>query len=273
MCEELEISRDAYYKRLKRKGTKNIYEINHESLKPLIQKYYDLSNGTAGYRQIKEQLQEHEGMVISYYMSFLLKCCIMQLPEVRKKKKNKDKYTVTTTDEVKRYTYQNIAENIDIDDIYKVISTDTIEVKLETGKQNISFFIDAYSSEIIVSCIGKSLSNDFIEHNLDLLKESNYKLEDVVLHSDRGGMYKSGIYNTKTADMNLIPIMSAPYTCTHNPWIETINGQFKDFIKNNYPKNLDELQIALNKFVYYNNNIKIKKKLKTIAINYRCSHS
>lgn len=273
MCEELEISRDAYYKWLKRKGTKNIYEINHESLKPLIQKYYDLSNGTAGYRQIKEQLQEHEGMVISYYMSFLLKCCIMQLPEVRKKKKNKDKYTVTTTDEVKRYTYQNIAENIDIDDIYKVISTDTTEVKLETGKQNISFFIDACSSEIIVSCIGKSLDNDFIEHNLDLLKESNYKLEDVVLHSDRGGMYKSGIYNTKTADMNLIPSMSAPYTCTHNPWIETINGQFKDFIKNNYPKNLDELQIALNKFVYYNNNIKIKKKLKTTAINYRCSHS
>ena len=72
MCEELEISRDAYYKWLKRKGTKNIYEINHESLKPLIQKYYDLSNGTSGYRQIKEQLQEHEGMVISYYMSFLL---------------------------------------------------------------------------------------------------------------------------------------------------------------------------------------------------------
>ena len=272
MCEELEISRDAYYKWLKRKGTKNIYEINHESLKPLIQKYYDLSNGTAGYRQIKEQLQEHEGMVISYYMSFLLKCCIMQLPEVRKKKKNKDKYTVTTTDEVKRYTYQNIAENIDIDDIYKVISTDTTEVKLETGKQNISFFIDACSSEIIVSCIGKSLDNDLIEHNLDLLKESNYKLEDVVLHSDRGGMYKSGIYNTKTADMNLIPSMSAPYTCTHNPWIETINGQFKDFIKNNYPKNLDELQIALNKFVYSNNNIKIKKKLKTTAINYRCSH-
>ena len=30
MCEELEISRDAYYKWLKRKGTKNIYEINQE---------------------------------------------------------------------------------------------------------------------------------------------------------------------------------------------------------------------------------------------------
>ena len=73
--------------------------------------------------------------------------------------------------------------------------------------------------------------------------------------------------------MNLIPSMSAPYTCTHNPWIETLNGQFKDFIKNNYPKNLDELQIALKQFVYYNNNIKIKNKLKTTATKYRCSHS
>ena len=56
MCEELEISRDAYYKWLKRENIKNRYELNHEALKPLIQKYYDLSNGTAGYRQIKEQL-------------------------------------------------------------------------------------------------------------------------------------------------------------------------------------------------------------------------
>ena len=166
------------------------------------------------------------------------------------------------------------AENIDIDDIYKVISTDTTEVKLEKdGKQNVSFFIDAYSTEILVSCIGKSLNNDFIEYNLNLLNNSNYKLDNVILHSDRGGMYKSGIYNTKTAEMNLIPSMSAPYTYTHNPWIETLNGQFKDFIKNNYPKSLDELQIALKQIVYYNNNIKIKGKLKTTSINYRCSHS
>ena len=107
MCEELEVSRDAYYKWLKRKNTKNRYELNHESLKPIIQKYYDLSNGTAGYRQIKEQIEYHEGIIISYYMSFLIKCCIMKLPEVRKKKKNKGKYTITTKGDEKKYTYQN----------------------------------------------------------------------------------------------------------------------------------------------------------------------
>ena len=274
MCEELEISRDSYYKWLKRKDTKNKYELNHESLKPLIKKYYNLSNGTAGYRQIKDQLAEHEGLVITYYMAFLLKCKIMKLPEVRKKKKNKGKYTVTTKENETRYTYENIAENINIDDIYKVISTDTTEVKLEKeGKQNVSFFIDAYSSEILSACIGKSLDNDFIEYNLELLKNSNYKLNNMILHSDRGSMYKSGIYNTKTAEMNLKPSMSAPYTYTHNPWIEALNGQFKDFIKSDNPKTLNELQIVLNKFVYYNNNIKIKNKLKTTPINYRCSHS
>lgn len=85
MCEELEISRDTYYKWLKRKDNKNRYELNHEYLKPLIQKYYDLSNGTAGYRQIKEQLQEHEGIIISYYMSYLIKCCILKLPKLERK--------------------------------------------------------------------------------------------------------------------------------------------------------------------------------------------
>ena len=218
MCEELEISRDAYYKWTKRKDNKNKYELNHDSLKPLVQKYYDLSNGPAGYRQIKEQLEYHEGIIISYYMAFLIKCRIMKLPEVRNKNKNKGKYTVTTKYDEKKYTYQNIAENIDINDIYKVISTDTTEVKLEKdGKQNVSFFIDAYSTEILVSCIGKSLNNDFIEHNLNLLNDSDYKLNNIILHSDRGGMYKSGIYHTKTVEMNLIPSMSAPYTYTHNP--------------------------------------------------------
>ena len=105
----------------------------------------------------------------------------MKLPEVRKKKKNKGKYTITTKGDENKYTYQNIAENIDIDDIYKVISTDTTEVKLEEdGKQNVSFFIDAYSTEILVSCIGKSLNNDFIEYNLNLLNNSDYKLDDVI---------------------------------------------------------------------------------------------
>lgn len=194
--------------------------------------------------------------------------------KIRKKNKNKNKYRITTDNNVKKYVYDNIAENINIDDIYEVISTDTTEVKLKKdGKQNISFFIDAYSSEILVACIGKKLDNSFIEYSLDLLNNTNYKLEGMIFHSDRGGMYKSGIYQTKNADMNLIPSMSAPFTYTHNPWIETINGQFKDFIKNNYPKNLDELQIALNKFVYYNNNIKIKNKLKTTPIKYRCCHS
>ena len=273
MCEELEISRDSYYKWLKRKNYKNRYELYHESLKPIIREYYNLSNGTAGYRQIKDQLEEHEELVISYYMAYLLKCKLLKLPEVRKKKKNIGKYRTTTNNNVTKYVYDNIAENIEINDIFKVLSTDTTEVKLkEDGKQNISFIIDAYSGEILVSAIGKSLNNDFIEHNLNLLKECNYKLKNIILHSDRGGMYKSGIYKTKTAEMNLIPSMSAPFTYTHNPWIETINGQFKDFIKRDNPKTLDELQIALNKFVYYNNNIKIKNKLKTTPIKYRCSH-
>lgn len=274
MCEELEISRDSYYKWLKRKDIKNRYEINHDSLKPLIQYYYDLSNGIAGYRQIKDQLEEHSGIVISYYMAYILKCRIMKLPAVRETSKNKGKYRVTINDDEDKYIYQNIAENIEIDDIYKVISTDTTEVKLQKdGKQNVSFIIDSYSSEILVASIGKSLNSEFIEFNLDLLSKCNYNLNNVVIHSDRGSMYKSGIYKTKTAEMNLIPSMSAPYTCTHNPWIETLNGQFKDFIKKDNPKTLDELQIVLNKFVYYNNNIKIKKKLKTTPINYRCCHS
>jgi putative transposase len=273
MCEELNISRDAYYKWKKRNNKKNIYQENHDKLIPFIIKYYNVSNGTAGYRQICDQINEHESFTITDYMTYTLKCKILKLPEIRKKKQ-KGKYTIQNNNEEVKYVYNNIAENIEINNINQVLSTDTTEVKLdEDGKQNVSFIIDAYNTEILVSCISKSLDNDFIESNLNLLNKIDYKLDNIVLHSDRGGMYKSGIYKTKTTDMNLITSMSAPYTCTHNPWIETINGQFKDFIKNNYPKNLNELQIVLKQFVYYNNNIKIKRKLKTTSVNYRRCNS
>lgn len=206
-------------------------------------------------------------------MAYTLKCKLLKLPEIRKKKQ-KGKYTIQTNNEEVKYIYDNIAESIEINDINQVLSTDTTEVKLEDdGKYNVSFIIDTYNTEILVSCVSRSLDNDFIELNLNLLSKLNYKLDNTILHSDRGGMYKSGIYKTKTTDMNLIPSMSAPYTYTHNPWIETINGQFKDFIKNNYPINLNELQIALKQFVYYNNNIKIKRKLKTTSIKYRHCNS
>jgi putative transposase len=235
---------------------------------------YKTSNKTAGYRQIKDQINTTGNRYISEYMAYIIKCKDLKLPEIRKKRKNIGKYRTKENVNEEVFRYNNIAENIEINDINQVLTTDTTEYKLEIdGKQNVSFIADAYSGEILVKAIGKSLNNDFISYNLKLLKNVSYNLENIIIHSDRGGMYKSGIYHTKTADMNLIPSMSAPFTYTHNPWIETINGQFKDFIKFNKPKTLDELQIALNQFVYYNNNIKIKRKLKMTPIQYRCHHS
>lgn len=204
-------------------------------------------------------------------MAYIIKCKDLNLPEIRKKRKNLGKYKTKENIDEKVFRYDNIAENLKINNINQVLTTDTTEYKLEIdGKQNVSFIADAYSGEIIVSCIGKKLDNEFISYNLQLLQQTKYDLSNMIIHSDRGGMYKSGIYKTKTTDMKLIPSMSAPFTYTHNPWIETINGQFKDFIKFAKPKTLDELQIALNQFVYYNNNIKIKRKLKTTPIKYRC---
>ena len=71
MCEELEISRDTYYKWLKRKNIKNRYELNHEALKPLIQKYYDLSN-----RDVFKTLIKYVGGNEFDYIRKILTCYV-----------------------------------------------------------------------------------------------------------------------------------------------------------------------------------------------------
>ena len=274
MCEELEISRDSYYKWLRRKDMLDKYKEYRKQFQQEVLDIYNISHKTAGYRQIRDQINSKEGVYISEYMAYIIKCKDLKLTEIRKKKKNIGKYKTKENINEQVFRYDNIAENIIINDINQVLTTDTTEYKLEVdGKNHVSFIADAYTGEILVSTIGKSLNSSFISYNLQLLKNIDYKLNNIIIHSDRGGMYKSGVYHTKTADMNLIPSMSAPFTYTHNPWIETINGQFKDFIKVNNPKTLDELQIALNQFVYYNNNTKIKRKLKMTPIEYRRHHS
>lgn len=274
MCEELEISRDSYYKWIKRKNNPNGYIEYRKKFYQEVLDIYNISHKTAGYRQIRDQINSKGEDYISDYMTYIIKCKDLKLPEIRRKKKNIGKYRTKEKINEQVFRYDNIAENIIINDINQVLTTDTTEYKLEVdGKKHISFIADAYTGEILVSSVSKSLNNSFISYNLQLLKNTDYKLNNIIIHSDRGGMYKSGVYHTKTADMNLIPSMSAPFTYTHNPWIETINGQFKDFIKVNKPKTLDELQIALEQFVYYNNNTKIKRKLKMTPIEYRCHHS
>lgn len=274
MCEELEISRDSYYKWTKVKDKPNKYIEYRKLFYKEVIDIYIVSNKTAGYRQIKDQINVRGGIKISEYMTYIIKCKDLKLLEIRKKKKNIGKYKVRESVNEELYRYDNIAENMEINDINQVLTTDTTEYKLEVdGKQNISFIADAYSGEILVGTIGKKLNNEFISYNLELLNNIPYNLENIIIHSDRGGMYKSGIYKTKTTDMQLIQSMSAPFTYTHNPWIETINGQFKDFIKFNTPKTLDELQVSLKQFVHYNNNIKIKRKLKMTPIQYRYHYS
>ncbi len=272
LCEVLEISRDSYYKWLKRKNIDNKYEIYRNLLKPIILEYYKKSKGTAGYRQIKYQIDIKKQFKLSLYMAYKLKCKELKLPEVRIKR-NKHAY-ITSSQYQSTYVYKNLTQNLQITNINQVLSTDTTELDVDKRKQNISFIIDAYSSEILSSCISKSLDTNFIDLTLSNLFKNSINFNNIILHSDRGSMYKSFIYNKKTTEYNIKQSLSAPYTCKHNTWVENINGQFKDFIKYDYPKNLDELQIALNEFVYYNNNIKIKEKLnKMTPIQYRCHNA
>jgi len=57
------------------------------------------------------QKDQHEGLVISYYMAYLLKCKLLKLPEVRKKKKKKKKSIgkyITITNNVEKYLYHQL---------------------------------------------------------------------------------------------------------------------------------------------------------------------
>lgn len=225
--------------------------------------------GTAGYRQIHMQMTEEFNTNISEYMVNKIKCNVLKLPFVRKKRKNRPLI-------VPEYSginvYPNLPKAMVVTDINQMYSTDTSEYKIDKVKYHISQIIDVYSQEILACVISTNCNIDLMIDTMKRLISSGIKLDKVVLHSDRGAIYKSHKYKKMTEENSIIPSMSKPYCSTDNAWVECKHGQLKDFVRAAKPKNEIELQIAVKQFVQYNNNIKRLKKLnKKTPTEYRRS--
>ena len=147
-------------------------------------------------------------------------------------------------------------------------STDVSEFHIAAGKLYLAPILDMYNDEIIAYDI--SIQPDFSQQKR-LLDKAFSKFEDLtglIFHSDQGWQYQMSQWHKVLKDKGIIQSMSRKGNCLDNCPIENFFGKLKNemFYGHEYEfKTLDQLKKAIEEYIDYYNNKRIKTKLKGLT--------
>lgn len=146
--------------------------------------------------------------------------------------------------------------------------TDVTEFNLRGTKLYLSPILDAYGRYIISYNISTSPNSAQIIDMLDKAFINNPNIENLIFHSDQGWQYQHNFYTKRLEEKNIIQSMSRKGNSLDNDLMENFFGIMKSEMfygqENNY-QGIEELKIAMEKYIDYYNNKRIKVKLKGLT--------
>lgn len=146
--------------------------------------------------------------------------------------------------------------------------TDVTEFNLRGNKIYLSPILDAYGRYIVSYNISSSANSNQIIDMLDKAFINNPNIENLILHSDQGWQYQHNFYTKRLEEKNIIQSMSRKGNSLDNGLMESFFGIMKSEMfygqENNY-KDIEELKLAIEEYIDYYNNKRIKVKLKGLT--------
>ena len=131
------------------------------------------------------------------------------------------------------------------------------------------------SAEYLISLIKKhgydisrSPNLEQINHMLNLAFKENESYENLIFHSDQGWQYQHSSYQERLKEKKITQSMSRKGNSLDNGLMECFFGLLKSEIfyeQEEKYKTLEELKEAIEEYIYYYNNKRIKEKLKGLT--------
>ena len=93
-------------------------------------------------------------------------------------------------------------------------------------------------------------------------------LKGLIFHSDQGWQYQHAYYQTRLKEKGIIQSMSRKGNCIDNCIMESFFGTLKNEMFYGHEqdfKTFDELKKAINDYINYYNNKRIKRKIKWMS--------
>lgn len=168
---------------------------------------------------------------------------------------------------------------------HQKITTDTSEFKiylidsngrLTIKKAYLNPFLDMFNGEILSFNLSLKPTFEPIEDALlkviNITKDCPYRR---TFHSDQGWAYQMNRYTELLKLNKILQSMSRKDTCLDNSPMENFFGVMKQEIyRGKIYRSFEELEIAINEYVNYYNNDRIKEKLNwNSPVTYRIKHN
>lgn len=157
---------------------------------------------------------------------------------------------------------------------YEKCYTDVTEFDLPNGNGTIylSPVLDGYNSEIIAFSLSHSPDLKQVQTMLEKAFPADSYTE-TILHSDQSWQYQHQSYHSFWESKGIKPSMSRKGNSPDNGMMESFFGILKSEMFYGYEKSyqsLNELEQAITNYIFYDNNKRIKTKLKGLSpVQYR----
>ncbi len=239
---------------------------NDEVMNRIIDIYY-CHKGRYGYRRVHLQLLREGISINRKKVQRLMRR--MGLLGIRRNKRRYSSY---------QGTIGKVADNIIERDFFadrpnQKWYTDVTEFNLRGEKVYLSPILDGYAGDIVSYNISRIPDFHQINDMMNKAFKTNPDIKDLIFHSDQGWQYQHYNYQRTLSNHGITQSMSRKGNSLDNGLMENFFGLLKTEMfynqEDNY-RNTDELIKAIDEYIYYYNNDRLKVRLKGLTpIEYR----
>lgn len=221
LCQSYQISRQGYYKSIKRR---RVEFYNEERLRFIIlaqRKLLPREGGHKLYKRIRPILKR-EGIKIGRdkLFAFLAKEGLLIRPKKR--------YAKTTNSLHRFYAYNNLVKGLDPIKAHQIWVSDITYISTREGFMYLALITDAYSRKIVGFDISNSLELSGCLKALKMAIAQLPRQHQLIHHSDRGIQYCSKQYTSMLKLYGIRISMAAKGNCYENAMAERVNGILKN---------------------------------------------
>lgn len=238
---------------------KNGFKDNYEELRNKILTIFNKSKHTYGYRKITQELRNQKKDEEKPVNHKLVQKLMTEMGiHSRCKKKWRNKIEGEENIEIPNILNRDFHSEMP----FKKMTTDVSEFKIQMHKVFLSPLLDLYDNSVISFSIGLKQDTNLVMDMLSKAKKVVGNLNDKLIHSDQGTLYKTKAYNEFLNENKILQSMSRKGNCYDNAVIESFFGIMKDEMYNGRKfKSLQSLINEMKRWIYYYNNQRIILKL------------
>lgn len=229
----------------------------------IIVDIYRENKGRYGYRRITNELH-NRGLNYNHKLVLKLMNELNLHGKTMKRKYNSYKGTIG------KVAPNIIERNFNTMEPLKKLATDVSEFASQNGKVYLEPMIDMFNGEIISYAVSThpsfSQTMNMLNYALQIIPKNN----GTIIHSDQGWQYQMIMYQNKLKENGIIQSMSRKGNCLDNAMMENFFGVMKrEMYYGHKYKTTHELIVAINEYIKYYNEKRIKSKLKMSPIEFR----